>query len=275
MTLSRFLNTPFPRPQPNRSTVLRGLLPGLGGSLFIILFEPFGIRNAQELWYFELLILSMGGVFMLAYLLMEWGIPSVLPSLFQRWTLGRAGLWYTLVLMVIGGAMFIYKSYLGGYRDFTLQEYLFVTARTGFIAMMASFAVLGIYQYGRRRWKALAQDIGRRVLTASGGRTLHIDPHDVLYISSNDNYVDVHYLVEGKRKKVLFRSSLKNVEAQLVGRTSPIQRCHRQHLINTERFKVRRATSRMMRIVLDDHGDELPVSKSYADAIRQQVSVRP
>ncbi|MEM6645540.1 MAG: LytTR family DNA-binding domain-containing protein [Bacteroidota bacterium] len=255
--------------------MLRAVLLGLGGSLFIISFKPFGIQNVQGLWYFNLLVLSMGGVFAGSYFLMEWGMPRLAPRLFERWTLGRTGLWYALVLMVVGGAMFVYKSYLGGYRDFTWQEYLFVTGRTGFIALTVSFAALGIYQYGRKKWKALRELRGTYVLTGSGGHTLRISPDDVLYISSNDNYVDIHYMVSGERKQALFRSSLKQVESQLAGRTSPIRRCHRQHLINTERFTVRNATSRMMRLTLNDHGDELPVSKSYAKAIKRRVSARP
>ncbi|MGB3464547.1 MAG: LytTR family transcriptional regulator DNA-binding domain-containing protein, partial [Cyclobacteriaceae bacterium] len=78
---------------------------------------------------------------------------------------------------------------------------------------------------------------------------------------------DIHMLSNGERKKVIFRSSLKNMETQLVNPLTPIHRAHRSYLINIGYFKLKKRTSRLTTIELKKFGDELPVSSKYVDEI--------
>ena len=275
MQIWSFLQTPFSRPKRNKKNLIWATLFGLSCSLFIILFQPFGIQNVNDQWYYNLAILSMGLVFIGSYLLMEWGVPSLIPSLFDRWTLGKAILWYTLVILFTGAALFWYKSFLASYSDFTLQEYFVFLGRTFLIALTVSFFSLGLYQYFSRQTISLFSNSEEYVITSNTGQSLSINPKDILYISSDDNYVDIHYLTGGVRKKVLYRSSLKNIESQLVNPLSPIFRCHRRYLINIERFDIQKSTSRSMLITLKDGSDEVPVSRQYVEAVKQRLSVRP
>ncbi|MEM9022493.1 MAG: hypothetical protein AAGB22_02035, partial [Bacteroidota bacterium] len=119
MNLAGLLQTPFPRPGRSKRNLLRVVLFGLGCSVFVIVFKPFGIQNVYDQWFYNLAILSIGLVFIVAYLFIEWLVPSLIPKVFQRWTLGRAMLWYALVILFVCAAMFLYKSYLAGFRDFT------------------------------------------------------------------------------------------------------------------------------------------------------------
>ncbi len=263
------LYTPFPRPKRNKRNLLWVSLIGMSCSLFIILFKPFGIQNNHEQWYYDLVILSMGVVFILAYLLIEWLIPSVLPRLFNRWTVGKAMVWYSFVILFVGAMLFLYKSFLAGYRDFTLVEYFSVSGRTAILVLTVSFCLLGLYQYVSGKTVSLISISEEYLLTANNGKTLRINPKDILFIRSDDNYVDIHYLTGKERKKVLFRSSLKNIEAQLVNLISPIHRCHRQYLINVNHFNIQKMTSRSMAIGLKGYDEEIPVSRQYADAIKQ------
>ncbi|MEO1628775.1 MAG: hypothetical protein AAFV25_26740, partial [Bacteroidota bacterium] len=206
MNLSSLFSAPFPRPERSRKNLFWILLLGVSCSIFVILFKPFGIQNVNDQWYYNLVIISMGGVFILSYLFMEWLVPTIIPKAFQGWTLARALPWYVLVGLFIGAMMFLYKSFWAGYRDFTWLEYVFVIGRVFFITLTVGFFLLGVYQYiDRKRLSALtAQET--YTLTANNGKILRINPKDILYISSNDNYVDIHYLCEGVRKKKLFRS---------------------------------------------------------------------
>ncbi|MEL7252200.1 MAG: LytTR family DNA-binding domain-containing protein [Bacteroidota bacterium] len=275
MQIWSFLKTPFSRPERNRRHLLWVIFLGLSCSLFIILFQPFGIQNVNDQWYYNLVVLSMGLVFISAYLLLEWGIPSLFPQFFEQWTLGKAILWYALLILFIGAALFWYKSFLAGYSDFTVQEYFFVIGRTFLIALIVSFFSLGLYQYFSRKTISLFSNSEDYLITSSTGQSLSVNPSDILYISSDDNYVEIHYLVDDKRKKELFRSSLKNIEAQLVNPLSPIFRCHRRYLINIERFSIVKSTSRRMLLSLMGSEDEVPVSHQYVETIKQYLSVRP
>lgn len=112
------------------------------------------------------------------------------------------------------------------------------------------------------------------MITPQNGNPIELKLKDILYINSNDNYVDIHFMSNGERKKNLIRSSLKSVEAQIVNPLSPIRRCHRGYLINVEYFKIQKMTSRNMVIALLHYPDEIPVSKQYIESIKNQLQTR-
>jgi len=275
MNFWNLVNTPFPRPRKTKKNFLWICLLGFSCSLFIILFKPFGIQNFNDDWYFELIIFSMGLVFIAAVLFIEWLIPTIFPGPFKKWKLGKALIWYTLVIFFIGGIVFLYKSYLGGYLDFTLTEYLLVIGRTLLLALTVSFFGLGIFQFINRKQISRLTSNEAYWVTSKNGKAIRFNLKDVLFVSSDDNYVDIHYHSAGNRKKMIFRSSLKNIESQIVHPLSPIKRCHRGYLINTEFFEIKKMSSRSMTISLKNYKDEIPVSKQYADAIKEILRTHP
>lgn len=66
----------------------------------------------------------------------------------------------------------------------------------------------------------------------------------------------------------MFRSSLKNIENQIVNAVSPIKRCHRQYLININYFDLENTKSRNTTIKLKNFDDEIPVSTKYEKEIK-------
>jgi len=274
MNFYALLSTPFPRPQPSKRNLFWLLLIGFGCSLFIILYKPFGIQNVNGQWYYDLIILSMGILFILSILLLEWGIPIFFPKSFQNWTFGKAILWYSSMILFIGAVIFLYKSWWGGFHDFTFIEYFLVMGRVVIIVITVSFFVLGIFSFLNRQKISLVTNKEEYSITSQNGKSIQLQLKNILYIESDDNYINIHLESEGIRKRVLFRSSLKNIEAQIVHPLSPIYRCHRGYLINIAYFKIQKMTSRSMTIYLKNYSDEIPVSKQYADDIKQLLHVR-
>ncbi|MGB5236533.1 MAG: LytTR family DNA-binding domain-containing protein [Flavobacteriaceae bacterium] len=275
MNLISFLNTPFPRPAKSKKNLLWVFLVGLGGSIFILLYNPFGIRNDTRVWYVDLVILGIGALFVLSVLFMEWFIPSVYPRLFRKWTLGKALLWYALLIVVLGANNFLYKNIWGGFGEFTWHEFFLVLLRTLGVGIVVTFFVLGIWQYFNRNRIAKLSSRETYRVTTQQGKTIDLNLNDIFYISSDDNYVDVHYRSADKRKKIVLRSSLKNIESQIVNPLSPISRCHRRYLINTEYFIIENSNLRSMTVTLRGYDDLLPVSKQYARAIKKKLSTHP
>ena len=275
MKLVSFLSTPFPRPAKSKRNLLWVVLVGLSGSLFIMLYNPFGIRNDTRMWYIDLVILGLGLLFILSVLFMEWLIPSLFPKIFEKWNVGKALIWYTLLIVFIGANNFIYKNYWANFTEFTWTEFFLVLARTLGVGITVTFFVIGIWQYLNRRKLAMISSRETYTVTTQNGKKVDLNLNDILFISSDDNYVDIHYQIGNLRKKIVLRSSLKNIESQISNALSPITRCHRRYLINTKHFEITEKSSRSMTIGLKDGEDQVPVSKQYVNSIRRRLSIRP
>ena len=197
------------------------------------------------------------------------------PRLFSDWTLGKALLWYALVILFIGANNFLYKSFWSSFKEFTWSDFLGVLARTLGIGITVSFFVLGIWQYFNRRRLSLVTSGETYTVTAQNGKTLQLNLKDILFIGSDDNYVDIHYESQGLRQKIIFRSSLKNVEKQIVNPLTTILRCHRRFLVNMEQFTLENPSNRSMTLRLKNYVDVIPVSEQYAEYIRERLQIRP
>ena len=271
----KFLYTPFPRPQISFKNVLWIFLLGFIASVFVILFKPFGIINDSGLWFFNLLIVSMGVVFSASIVLMEFLIPLLIKKTFKSWNLGKAILWYAWLILFVGGTMFLYKSFLGGFSDFTFKEYINVLGRISGIGLIVSFFAIGLFNYFNKKNISLLASKETYALTAPNVKSVSINLDELLYIGSDDNYVDIHIESNGKRDKIIFRSSLKNIEEQIVNPLTPIYRCHRRYLININCFKIKNDKSRNASITLKKYDDEIPVSAKYVSSILELVRIRP
>ncbi|MEM9857429.1 MAG: LytTR family DNA-binding domain-containing protein [Bacteroidota bacterium] len=267
----RLLKAPFPKPEFSKQKVIWIVILGLGCSLFILFYNPFEISSQTRDFYLKALIFNLGIIFSACIIFMEWIIPKAFPKAFKNWNIGKALIWYTLVILFTGTIIFLYKSFLGGFSEFGLMDFFYVFGRVVVISFTVAVAVVGISQlFNQKRIATLISGENFQIQTADG-KSINISLNDILFATSDDNYVDIHYLENEDRTKVILRSSLKSIEAQIVNPISSIYRCHRQYLINTERFKIVKASSRSMTLILNEYADEIPVSAKYVDTIKQVV----
>lgn len=94
-----------------------------------------------------------------------------------------------------------------------------------------------------------------------------IAPGAVMFIKSEDNYVQIHYVDKGKTKKFILRSSMRALEDILA--KHGLVRCHRSYFINPSFIKiVHRDESGLIVADLNQEGFEsIPISRKYQDAI--------
>lgn len=271
----KFLYIPFPRPKTNRKNLIWILSLGLLATLFVLAFNPFGIVNTKTSGYYVLVLFSIGMVFSTAIILMELLVPAVFRRFFRKWNLGKAILWYTWMIVFVGGVVFLYKSFLAGFSDFTWLEYLNVVGRISGIAFIVSFFAIGLYGYLKgTNMKQLAAN-EEYLIEAPGVSPLRLNLDQVLYIESDDNYVDIHIEVADRRDKIVFRSSLQNMEAQIVNPLTPMYRCHRSYIININRVTVKNKKKRNTSLELKKYKDEIPVSGTYVDTILKLMQIHP
>ena len=89
----------------------------------------------------------------------------------------------------------------------------------------------------------------------------------VIFIKSEENYVQIHYLDKDKTKKFVLRSSMRALEDILSKKG--LVRCHRSYFINPAYIKiVHRDESGQIVAELNQNGfDSIPISRKYQDEI--------
>ena len=101
----------------------------------------------------------------------------------------------------------------------------------------------------------------------SGALKLSLNPENLYYIESDDNYIKVWYTdSKGELKQYILRCRLKTVEESFKG--SPLVRCHRKYIVNLNKVATLRKESDGYVLDLDNEAIQpISVTKTYTDSI--------
>lgn len=104
----------------------------------------------------------------------------------------------------------------------------------------------------------------------SGVLRLSLSVDNIYYIASQDNYVEIRYVHDGKLCNYLMRCRTTRLEKQLEG--TPLIRCHRSYIVNMENVAIfKREGARAFLVLSHPDAKKIPVSKSYYKAISEQL----
>lgn len=94
-----------------------------------------------------------------------------------------------------------------------------------------------------------------------------IDSSAVVFLRSEENYVNIHYTDGARTKKFVLRSSMRALEEQMV--RHGLVRCHRSFFINPDHIKmIRKEPSGVVVAELAVEGMEpIPISRKYQDEV--------
>ena len=101
----------------------------------------------------------------------------------------------------------------------------------------------------------------------SGALKLSLNPDNLYYIESDDNYIKVWYTdSKGELKQYMLRCRLKTVEESFKG--SPLVRCHRKYIVNISKVSMLRKESDGYVLDLDkEEIHPISVTKTYTDSV--------
>ena len=112
----------------------------------------------------------------------------------------------------------------------------------------------------------LAQGEKVRFLDERGNVKLIVSQPSILYIQSEENYLRIYYLDEGKLNNYLLRSSMKRIEDTCA--KNGLVRCHRSYFVNKNRVQVLQKDKEFTYAILDvPNTAHIPVSKNYYDQV--------
>jgi DNA-binding LytR/AlgR family response regulator len=111
-----------------------------------------------------------------------------------------------------------------------------------------------------------------RSITLSGEsdqEILQLAPNELLFMSANGNYVDVHYRKGDEAGKSMLRSSLSGLAAQAP--KNLLVQCHRSHFVNLAvARRIVRARSRTS--IEFDGSERVPVSRMFRQDVLKAIS---
>lgn len=101
----------------------------------------------------------------------------------------------------------------------------------------------------------------------SGALKLSLNPNNLYYIESDDNYIKVWYTdSKGELKQYMLRCRLKTVEEGFKG--SGLVRCNRKYIVNIHKVATLRKESEGYVLDLENEAiPPLPVTKTYTDTV--------
>ena len=96
---------------------------------------------------------------------------------------------------------------------------------------------------------------------------LVIAPEAVLFIKSEDNYVQIHYMDQNRTRKFILRSSMRALEENLS--RHGLVRCHRSYFINPSFIKIvhRDSAGLLVAELKHDGFESIPISRKYHESI--------
>lgn len=105
-----------------------------------------------------------------------------------------------------------------------------------------------------------------RFMDERGNVKLIVAQYSILYIQSDENYLRIYYMDEGKLTNYLLRSSMKRVEDMCA--KNGLIRCHRSYFVNKNRVQLLQKEKDYIYAILDvPNAVHIPVSKNYYEQV--------
>ena len=275
-----YLRQSFPSEKPAKKIVLSSVAVGLFVSLFLMIFQPFGTSNyikAGKTW----IIWGYGFVTFLVLLLDMLFLPKIFPRIFSeaKWNLLREICFQFWHIFSIGTANIVYAHFIvkTELNIPAVLTYFFTTLSIGFFPI--NIGVLSSHYYLLKKYvksaKRLTENItsgesirkgttkkSENIIIASetGKDKIEVNLHDLLFIKSVDNYVEVYIMRRNNIEKILLRGTLKRIEEDL--KLYPfLFRCHRTYIVNVNNISKVVGNSQGYKLVFNLIDHFIPVSR--------------
>ena len=296
MRLQDFLKEPFNYITEKKNKWLYIFNSVVFATIFLILFQPYGISEEMEnpinpllhktLFFISIAFSTFFALVLSQFFLRElFGFQNVKIKKYVIWLLLEA----LLLLIINFGVSFIVPD-LG--NDFEQElNFLFQLKMYPKVLMILIFPFFGTIIYVaiirlNTEIKVLGKQLSDykykneetykseklNIYNENDQIDLRLRFKDFLYVESSNQYIVIHYLLNNKPKKHIVRNRLKQFIAQ--SKTFPIKQCHRSYavnLINVNHLTKLKGKEYLV-ILLDDSDFKIPVSNSYLDIIKKEFT---
>lgn len=281
----RILNQPYPFPEKSvQKHIFHSFLEGLGIALFFIVFQPFGLSE----WHHPnktLVLLGYGGVVFLCTLSNRLLLPYLFPKFFQEksWVIWKELADILLLLLFITSLNLLYSKLVFPSMFTSWHSFIWMFIAVVIIGSIPiGFGVMSNYIYQLKKYnqtiivhhtentdnKPITQEKKVIKLVAENEKdSVELDPQQLFFIESSDNYSTVYFEKNGKLQKEMLRSSLSRLENQLEGQN--IVRCHRSFIVNLDKVEKVTGNAQGYKLHLETPELVVPVARKYSEIIEK------
>lgn len=269
-----------------RTELSRLFFISVGVFLFILFFQPFPLDlldyNNRLLY-----VTGFGGVtFLLSFLVLVI-MQFIFPKWFKinQWESGPP-VFLNIVLLILTVTSYSFYIRYVGHTYLTLYILFKIL-----LVCLLPIIILGIlyknksleqvievlqnqnklYQSKIKEFEKSGKEEKIEIYSENKADKFSLKYKDIISIHSADNYTEIQYLDKNKIEKKLMRSTLKNVENQLIKYPEFI-RCHRTSIINIQHVEklVRSYSGHCLK--MKNIEIEIPISRQYLILIRDAIS---
>ncbi len=273
-----FLKKPYPFNSDLMHNAKVVFFIGAAIGLFLFFFEPF---NFNEFTLREKFIVS-SIISLITFAVLSFSmiiVPSYFKKLFSknRWNVWKEILWNTWIIITLIIGYFFYFKFN---TIFVIQA-----ADVLKIILISFLAVFILVLLNRNRLVKLhlnvAVELNQKLMSKldEGNDTVIIESDykkdsvslsvkDSILFKAAGNYAEIYYLENGKLKRHIIRTSLKNIE-DLLKNYRFIFRCHRTYLINTKFVEKAEGDSQGVKLKMKNLNFPVPVSRIYLTKLKE------
>ncbi|OQP62339.1 hypothetical protein A3860_28675 [Niastella vici] len=284
------LHRPFPLDAPSRQAFRYTFYAALCVFLILFLLQPFGINELSlsarilqaSLYALVTFVLATLNTFML-----PWLLPAVYRE--EKWTVGKELVHMCWQLVVIAFGNWLLNHWLSGttLSWYMLIRFLWWTLIVGIFTLWLN--ILLKQQRLLKKYKAGASQLDKQlhqaespapvllnqqeniVFTSENGKEqFMVAPGDIRYITSADNYVQIHFLKENEPATYLLRSTLRKVE-EMLAPFPQFFRCHRAFIVNLSAVAHVSGNAQGYKLHLKDGAEPVPVSRNLNSKLSEQT----
>ena len=263
------------------------LLVPLYALAFILIYRPFNIENLNEQvlpWLNEIIDPNLKGTLLsLVVVLIGMAVAAISRVIMTAYTKKHAIsyvgyiIWVALEIVIMT-LIYTIVSVLLKEQANIVSEFRNTLTKT-ILILLIPYVMMYIYFIWQERVREL-KSIRKRleedenalqkayiqIFDEKGKLQLSVRREHLIVIESADKYVCVWYLNGETTKKVMVRTTLKQVAEQLAH--TNILRCHRSYMINLDRVRVLRREKEgiFVEFGIEDIPD-IPISKTYSESI--------
>lgn len=237
--------------------------------IFMLVYQPMDVVNVMGDEWFAVHLTIISCILLLSVIvvkLMYYFIPLRLNyTLYACWC---------LLEMIFASFFVALYLWLALHRDMPYFEVVQISFRFLFFAMIFPYTILalGIRVYAYNSKGVLPDDsqVQRmRFYDVNHNLKIVLTPDSIMYIASDENYVNISYAENGKERIYTLRSSMKAIDE--LCQENGLVRCHRSYFVNPAFVKVLRKDKEGVIYAEMESRDmpHIPVSKKYYDRLAE------